>query len=153
MIIPSPVTLFIFLPHHAACRTSWPGIKPMIPAVEAWSPNHWTPRKAQSDPILDFLPGSLWPLVYNSLYLAGVKRHKRSNPMIPSFSGSSANSWLMAIEPFSWQTPSSIQNPCFFFILPSRVLCPHPQPRGSADLCQAFTSIFLPYCQTLLLSL
>ena len=30
--------------HHAACRI-WPGIEPMLPAVEAWSLNHWTARK------------------------------------------------------------------------------------------------------------
>ena len=34
-------------PHHVACRTlvPRPGIKPVPPAVEMWSPNHWTARE------------------------------------------------------------------------------------------------------------
>ena len=39
--------LFIFLPHHAACRilVPQPGIEPMPPAVEVGSPSHWTARE------------------------------------------------------------------------------------------------------------
>ena len=39
---------FIFGPHHvAACGilVPWPGIRLVHPAVEVWSPNHWTTRK------------------------------------------------------------------------------------------------------------
>ena len=37
----------IFSPHHAACRilVLQPGIKLGLPAVEVWSPNHWTASK------------------------------------------------------------------------------------------------------------
>ena len=37
---------FFFLPHHTACGilVPWPGIKPMPPALEVWSLNHWTAR-------------------------------------------------------------------------------------------------------------
>ena len=39
---------FAFWPCHAACGilVPQPGIEPTPPAVEAWSPNHWTARKA-----------------------------------------------------------------------------------------------------------
>ena len=42
-----PVLFFFFLPHREACGflLPCPGIKPMSPAVEAWSPNHWTARE------------------------------------------------------------------------------------------------------------
>ena len=32
---------------HVACGilVPWPGIKPMLPAVEAQSPNHWTAKE------------------------------------------------------------------------------------------------------------
>ena len=38
---------FSFWPHHAACGllVPWPGIEPMLPAVEAWSRIHWTTRE------------------------------------------------------------------------------------------------------------
>ena len=38
---------FIFWPHFRACEIliPWPGIKPMPPAVEAQSVNHWTSRE------------------------------------------------------------------------------------------------------------
>ena len=38
---------FIFWLHHAACGilVPRPGIEPGPPAVEAWSPNHWTARE------------------------------------------------------------------------------------------------------------
>ena len=33
-----------FWPHYVACwiLVPQPGIEPVLPAVEAWSPNHWT---------------------------------------------------------------------------------------------------------------
>ena len=37
-----------FLPQHCIARgilVPWPGIKPVPPALEAWSPNYWTSRK------------------------------------------------------------------------------------------------------------
>ena len=39
--------VYIYLLHRTACRilVSQPGIKPGPPAVEAWSPNHWTTRE------------------------------------------------------------------------------------------------------------
>ena len=38
---------FFFWPRHAACGIlfPWPGIEHVPPALEAWSLNHWTPRK------------------------------------------------------------------------------------------------------------
>ena len=38
---------FIFGPHHVACGilVPRPGIRVVHPAVEVWSPNHWTTRK------------------------------------------------------------------------------------------------------------
>ena len=37
----------MFWPHCAACGilVPQPGIEPVPPAVEAWSPNHWTARE------------------------------------------------------------------------------------------------------------
>ena len=39
--------LFIFLLHCMACGilVPQPGVKPFLPAVEVWSPNHSTTRK------------------------------------------------------------------------------------------------------------
>ena len=39
--------LFYFWPHCVACGIlfPWPGIEPTPPALEAWSPNHWTARE------------------------------------------------------------------------------------------------------------
>ena len=38
---------FIFWLHCMACGilVPWPGINPVPPAVESWSPNHWTTRE------------------------------------------------------------------------------------------------------------
>ena len=38
---------FLYLFGQAACRilVPWPGIEPVPPAVEVWSPNHWTTRE------------------------------------------------------------------------------------------------------------
>ena len=43
---------FFFLLHHVACGilVSWPGIKPVHPAVEALRPNHWNARESLSWP-------------------------------------------------------------------------------------------------------
>ena len=42
------LTIIIFWPCHVACRilAPWPRIKPMAPAVEAESPNHWPSRES-----------------------------------------------------------------------------------------------------------
>ena len=39
-------------PLHVACETlvSRPGIKPVTPALEAWSLNHWTSREVPHAP-------------------------------------------------------------------------------------------------------
>ena len=39
--------IYLFRPHHVACRifVPRPGIKPITPAVEAQSLNHWTARE------------------------------------------------------------------------------------------------------------
>ena len=37
---------FFFWPLHVACGIPWPGIEPGPPAVEAWSPNHWTAKES-----------------------------------------------------------------------------------------------------------
>ena len=36
---------FYFWPHHAGCRASLTRMEPILPIVEAWSPNHWTSRE------------------------------------------------------------------------------------------------------------
>ena len=38
---------FVFLPHLVTLKilVPWPGIEPMLPAMEAWSFNHWTTRE------------------------------------------------------------------------------------------------------------
>ena len=52
----------MFWPRQAACGilVHWPGIKPAPPAVEAWSPNHWTARE---------FPLSFFLSIYRSIYL------------------------------------------------------------------------------------
>ena len=42
-----PFIFFFFLHHHEVCTILFlqPGIKPLSPAGEAWSPNHWTTRE------------------------------------------------------------------------------------------------------------
>ena len=41
------IFFFFFWPCRVACGilVPWPGIKPVPPAVEVWSPNHWTARE------------------------------------------------------------------------------------------------------------
>ena len=39
------IFFFFFATHHAGILVPQPGIKPMPPAVEVWSPNHWTARE------------------------------------------------------------------------------------------------------------
>ena len=41
------LSFFFFFGCAAACRilVPQPGIEPVPPAVEAWSPNHWTTRE------------------------------------------------------------------------------------------------------------
>ena len=43
---------FVFWPHYVAGESSvpWPGIEPMIPAVEAWRLNHWAANLATVPP-------------------------------------------------------------------------------------------------------
>ena len=50
---------FSFWLHLEACGilVPQPGIEPVFPAVEVWSPNHWTTREV---PILPSLTGSQW---------------------------------------------------------------------------------------------
>ena len=45
--------------HHGACRilVAWPGTEPVPPAVQVWSPNHWSARKVP-DSIPNDLPFS-----------------------------------------------------------------------------------------------
>ena len=44
---------FNFWPHYAGCEllVPQPGIKPVPPAVEAHSPNHWTAGMSQDNPM------------------------------------------------------------------------------------------------------
>ena len=46
---------FTFWPHHGACGilVPGPGIKPMSPAFESWSLNHWTTREVSGPLSLD----------------------------------------------------------------------------------------------------
>ena len=55
---------FIFWPHHAACRilVPRPGIKPVPPAVETWSLNHWTAREVPPYCSPQWLHRSAFPL-------------------------------------------------------------------------------------------
>ena len=52
--------LFIYLSFWPCCAecgilVPWPGIKPMSPALEAWSLNHWTARKSWYNVFLNVL--------------------------------------------------------------------------------------------------
>ena len=57
-----------FWPCCTACRIlfPWPGIEPVLPAVEMWSPNHWTVREL---PATNILMGSHFWNYTNSLLL------------------------------------------------------------------------------------
>ena len=52
---------FFFLPHREACGIllPCPGIKPVSPSVEAWSPNHWTAREVLTPLAFSLLPQPL----------------------------------------------------------------------------------------------
>ena len=47
------VTFFFFLPCGTVCGilVPRPGIKPVSPALEAWSLKHWTTRDVPSEPV------------------------------------------------------------------------------------------------------
>ena len=77
---------YFFGPHHTACGilAPRPGIEPAPPAVEAWSPNHWTTRefprllsKVNFFSHFYFSPGEfllyvLCPLVHFSYWFVGL---------------------------------------------------------------------------------
>ena len=49
---------FNFCPHCTACWIFVPqaGIKPRLPVMEAWSPNHWTTRESPyRETVIEFL--------------------------------------------------------------------------------------------------
>ena len=52
---------FFFWPNHVAYRilVPQPGIKPVSPAVGAWSPNHWTSREVPTPLAFCLLPQPL----------------------------------------------------------------------------------------------
>lgn len=56
-------SFFFFLPRLVACRITVPqeGIKPVYPALEAWSLNHWTAREVPTQ----LLDGGIEPLGSN----------------------------------------------------------------------------------------
>lgn len=56
-----PVLFWFFLPHREACGFLLPclGIKPVSPAVGAWSPNHWTSREVPTPLAFCLLPQPL----------------------------------------------------------------------------------------------
>ena len=62
-VLEHPFLLYfiIFWPCHTACGilVPWPGVEPLPPAVEAWSPNHWTTREAPRTSLL-LLPDLLF---------------------------------------------------------------------------------------------
>ena len=49
--------IYIFWPHRVACGilVPRPGIKPIPPALGAWSPNHWTTREVPMKYILKII--------------------------------------------------------------------------------------------------
>ena len=49
--------LFLAMPCSMQDPIPWPGMEPLPPALEVWSPNHWTTT------------GSLPPLSFNFLFL------------------------------------------------------------------------------------
>ena len=53
ILISDKTDFLLFWPHHAACGilVPQPGIKPVTPAMEVWSLNHWTSREV---PKIDF---------------------------------------------------------------------------------------------------
>ena len=59
--IQSKWVFFFFWPRRTACGrlVPRPGIEPTPPAVEAWSPNHWTTREVPKW-VLRCLPSPLW---------------------------------------------------------------------------------------------
>ena len=48
------IFFFLFWLHLVTCGilVPQPGIEPVLPAVEAWSPNHWTTREVHHSPAL-----------------------------------------------------------------------------------------------------
>ena len=51
--------LLLFWPHCVACGilVPWPGIEPVPPALEAWSPSHWTAREFPTIFVMQDFPG------------------------------------------------------------------------------------------------
>ena len=63
-------SFFFFLSHHTAhgVLVPPPGIKPMAPALEAWSFNHWTAREVlplsfQNAVVLLFIHGNIQQII------------------------------------------------------------------------------------------
>ena len=71
----------ILWPHHAACRMLAPrsGIKPTHPAVEVWSPNHWTARQVPRAAVLNLMK-SIYQFYFLSCVLGFGSENYRPNP-------------------------------------------------------------------------
>ena len=67
--------LFIFWPRHETCKivVFQLGIKPLPPAVVAWSLNHWTAREV---PLLFCFFFSYFFLNYESIITLKIKKNK-----------------------------------------------------------------------------
>ena len=54
----------LFLARPAVCRilAPWPGIEPVSPAMEGWSPNHWRAREVSTPSFLTSYYPSAWDL-------------------------------------------------------------------------------------------
>ena len=73
-VVLAGLSLTVSFPHYTQLLSSinyqchaalWPGMQPMPPAVEAWSPNHWTTRESS---LADSLLFSTMPWGINFLH-------------------------------------------------------------------------------------
>ena len=87
--IPVLYYLFIYLSGRTVWQCGilvpWPGIEPVAPAVQAWSPNDWTAREVSPFNFKSFSPKLSFPLVVPSLSLHHpVQWHYRGRRKVDS---------------------------------------------------------------------
>ena len=84
--------LILTVPHACRILVPWPGIEPMLPAVEAWCVNHQTAREVPVFSYQAVIVTIRWCCVM--LGLLSIKQNKTQTSTILSWKGTQSN-WTL----------------------------------------------------------
>ena len=114
----------LFLARPAVCRilAPWPGIEPVSPAMEGWSPNHWRAREVSTPSFLTSYYPSAWDLAL-----------RRGGGCGGSVTSLQCLTWPCSLPLFPPCTPAVL---CYFFFNLSFPFCvPFSSPFCPLSLC------------------